>query len=212
MQQINLYLPEFRPRQDWLSAERVAIALGILFAILLAVHVTHISQLAKAEKNVLAAEAEQSSAREQAESLKKAPRPVKDPLLEQEVVRLRAAIHNREGMAEIMSGQSLGNEQGFSRHLLALGRHKVEGVSLENFALRSGGAFVRLEGVSQKPELVPLYVTQLQSDINFSAAKFGFLSMNNQGSGVRFLLSGDGPMAPETLTYFTEGSDGSGKQ
>lgn len=203
MQQINLYLPEFRPKKDLLSAERAVVLLGVLFAVLLMLYIGRAVDMAKAEKVALELETQQKEQKQKIDELKKAPKPSKDPSLEQEVARLRDAIRNRENVAEVISGRSLGNDAGFSRHLIALGRHKVDGVSLQGFSVRGGGAFLRLEGVSQKPELVPLYVSQLQGDENFRSTKFGYLSMQSHGASVQFTLSGDGPMAPETLTYFT---------
>lgn len=204
MQQVNLYLPEFRPKTDLLSAERAAIVLGFLFVVLVIMHVVRAREMVAAEQLAVDAEAQQVALKAEADVLKKAPKPAKDPKLEQEVERLREAIRNREGVAGVIASRSLGNDTGFSRHLLALGQHKVEGVALQEFGLDSGGAFVRLEGLSQKAELVPLYVSQLQNDESFKNAKFGYLSLRNQGTGVHFLLSGDGPMDPGTLTLFSE--------
>jgi len=208
MQQINLYLPEFRPQTDWLSAEKVALVLGAFLAILLSIQLVQARQLSGLQKAVLALETEQKAKKLEADALKNAPRPAKDPALEIEIERLRQAIQNRERASTILAQRSMGNDSGFSQHLVALGRQKVEGVSLQNFALQSGGAFVRLEGVSTKPELVPLYISQLQQDQHFASAKFGYLSMQNYGDGVRFLLSGDGPMDPQTLPYVMEHSGG----
>lgn len=204
MQQINLYLPEFRTKVDMLSAERVAILLAALLALLVALQIFSASQMRTAEAVVVELEREQLALKEQANALKKAPKPVKDAHLERQIEQLRDAIGNREGVAEIITSRSLGNDTGFSRHLVALGQHKVDGVFLQEFTLQSGGTFLRLAGVSQKPELVPLYLSQLQSDDQFKATKFGYLSLHNQGSGIRFLLSGDGPMDEGTITLFTE--------
>lgn len=204
MQQINLYLPEFRPKMDLLSAERAAALLGVLLLVLIGVQVLQVRDLNAMRHTAADLEARQLTLQQTADQLKKSPKPDKDPALEQEIERLRSAIQNRESVAGIITSRSMGNDTGFSRHLVALGRHKVEGVALRDFTLDSGGAFLRLEGMSQKAELVPLYVSQLQSDENFSQTKFGNLTLRGYGAGVRFLLSGDGPVDPATLTYFTE--------
>lgn len=204
MQQINLYLPEFRPKVDLLSAERAAILLAVLLVLLIGLQGFRASEMNAAEAIAVELEGRQQNLKEQADTLKKAPKPVKDAGLEREIEQLREAIRNREGVAGIIASRSLGNDTGFSRHLVALGQRKVEGVSLQEFTLQSGGAFLRLSGVSQKPELVPLYVSQLQNDEHFTTTKFGYLSLRNQGTGVGFLLSGDGPMDEGTLSLFSE--------
>jgi hypothetical protein len=204
MQQINLYLPEFRAKADLLSAERALALLGIVLLVLIGVQILQVRELNAMRATAVDLEAKQLALKETADQLKKAPKPNKDPALEQEIERLRLAIQNREGVAGIITSRSMGNDTGFSRHLVALGKNKVEGVALRDFTLDSGGAFLRLEGMSQKAELVPLYVSQLQSDDNFKQTKFGSLTLRGYGAGVSFLLSGDGPMDPATLTYFTE--------
>lgn len=204
MQQVNLYLPEFRPKVDVLSAERAAILLGALLILLVGLQIFRTQQMRAAESIAIELESRHKQLKDQADLLKKAPKPIKDPALEREIEQLREAIRNREGVAGVIASRSLGNDAGFSQHLVALGKQKVDGVSLQEFKLDSGGAFLRLSGVSQKPELVPLYVSQLQNDESFKSTKFGFLSLHNNGSGIRFLLSGDGPMDEGTSSLFTE--------
>ena len=204
MQQINLYLPELRPKVDILSAERAAILLALLFVLLIGLQIFRSMEMSAADAVATELEDREEKLKDQAALLKKAPKPVKDAGLEREIEQLREAIRNREGVAGIIASRSLGNDGGFSRHLVALGQRKVEGVSLQEFTLQSGGAFLRLSGVSQKPELVPLYVSQLQNDEQFKITKFGYLSLRSESSGVSFLLSGDGPMDEGTLTLFAE--------
>lgn len=204
MQQINLYLPEFRAKVDLLSAERAAALLGILLAVLIGMQILKVRDLNAMRNTAVELETRQLALKQTADQQKKTPKPNRDPALEQEVERLRDAIQNREGVAGIIASRSMGNDTGFSRHLVALGRHKVEGVALRDFTLDAGGAFLRLEGMSQKAELVPLYISQLQADENFNQTKFGNLTLHGNGAGVRFLLSGDGPMDPAALIFFTE--------
>jgi hypothetical protein len=204
MQQVNLYSAEFRPQVDFLTAERAAGLLGLVLAVLIGLQFADAQKLNAARDLVTDLEAQQTNLKQTADKLKKKPKAIKDPALELEVEHLREAIRNREGVAGIITNRSMGNDTGFSKHLVALGRHKVGGVALSTFALEAGGAFLRLEGMSQKPELVPLYVSQLQSDEHFSKTKFGFLTLQNHGAGVRFLLSGDGPFDPASMSFFTE--------
>jgi len=208
MQQINLYLPEFRPHRDYFSAENSAIFLLVLLVLMIFLQVSRSSQLAALESQVVELEMQQQQQKDQLDSLKKKPVLGRSAALEQEVARTREAIRNREAIAEVISGQSLGNQTGFSHQLLALGEQRVEGISLKSFDLRRGGSFARLEGVSLKAESVPLYVARLQGDSSFAATRFGFLSLRNTDAGVQFLLSGDGPVTEETLEYLAEKNAG----
>ena len=198
MQQINLYLPEYRQKRDWFAAEYCAGLLVLLVITLIVLQTSRGAALDHMEEQVVVLETQQKALKEQVEALKQKPAAGKSAVLEQEIAQTREAIRNRESIANFMSGQSLGNQQGFSRQMIALGQHKVDGVALQSFAFAQGGVFARLEGLSQKPELVPLYVAQLQSDENFLATKFGVLSLHNSDTGIRFLLSGDSPLEPDT--------------
>lgn len=208
MQQINLYLPEFRPHRDYFSAEYSAIFLVLLLAAMVFLHVSRSGQVKALETQVVQLETQQQALKEQVDALKKKPVVGRSAALEQQVAQTREAIRNREAIAEVIGGQSLGNQTGFSRQLLALGEQRVEGIALQSFNLRRGGAYARLEGVSLKAESIPLYVAKLQGDPSFATTRFGFLSLRNTDAGVQFLLSGDGPVTEDTLNYLAEKNAG----
>lgn len=208
MQQINLYLPEFRPHRDYFSAEYSAIFLVLLLAVMIFLHVSRSGQVKALETQVVQLETQQQALKEQTDALKKKPVVGRSAALEQQVAQTREAIRNREAIAEVIGGQSLGNQTGFSRQLLALGEQRVEGIALQSFNLRRGGAYARLEGVSLKAESIPLYVSKLQGDPSFATTRFGFLSLRNTDAGVQFLLSGDGPVTEDTLNYLAEKNAG----
>jgi hypothetical protein len=204
MQQINLYLPEFRPHRDYFSAENSAIFLLLLLGLMIFLQVHRGGQLKTLEAQVIALETQQQTLKEQADALKKRPAPGHSAALEQEISQTREAIRNREAIAELIGGQTLGNQSGFSRQLLALGEQRVEGISLQSFGLQRGGTFARLEGISIKAESVPLYVVRLQSDPSFANTRFGFLSLRNTDAGVKFLLSGEAPANEDASAYVAE--------
>lgn len=208
MQQINLYLPEFRPHRDYFSAEYSTIFLVLLLVAMVFLHVSRSGQVKALETEVVQLETQQQALKEQVDALKKKPVVGRSAALEQQVAQTREAIRNREAIAEVIGGQSLGNQTGFSRQLLALGEQRVEGIALQGFNLRRGGAYARLEGVSLKAESIPLYVAKLQGDPSFANTRFGFLSLRNTDAGVQFLLSGDGPVTEDTLNYLAEKNAG----
>lgn len=204
MQQINLYLPEFRPHRDFFSAENSLIFLLVLLGLMIFLQVSRSGQLAALEAQVVRLEEQQKTQKEQVDALKKTPVQGRSAALERELEQTREAIRNREAIAELIGGQSLGNQTGFSGQLLALGEQQLEGMYLQSFDLKRGGAVARMSGVSLKAESVPLYVARLQADPGFSATRFGFLSLRNTDSGVQFLLSGDGPVPEDMLSHTAE--------
>lgn len=86
----------------------------------------------------------------------------------------------------------MGNRDGFSHHMKALGQYLPEGVMLNEFAFHKGGAFVRLRGWSVLPEQVPLYISRLQEAEAFSLARFGSFTAQADSGGVEFSFGGDG--------------------
>jgi len=208
MQQINLYLPEFRPRRDYFSAENSVLLLAAVLGLMIFLRVQQGSELGALTAEVDQLEARYKTVNEQVTALKKTPAVGRSATLEREIVRTRDAIRNREAIAELMAGQSLGNQRGFSSQLLALGEHRLEDISLQSFELQNGGSFARIAGVSLKAESVPLYVTRLQGDPCFANTRFGFLTLQNTPAGMQFLLSGDGPVNTEMLAHTAESLTG----
>ncbi len=191
MQQINLYLPEFRPKRDWLSLEN-SLAMLLVYLILMAFyHLSVTGAHHRLEQNVATLEEKVKTLAAQSAALKKKPSAAERALLENQVNNLRKSLKNRQALAKVIGGQSLGNREGFSRHLQALSSNMVKGVALQGFEFEQGGVTAALRGVAAKPEFVPLYVSQLQKAPVFTNTRFGTLTITEEKGVNRFYLSGN---------------------
>lgn len=191
MQQINLYLPEFRPRTDWLKFE---FCLGFALSFLLAMgfyQYTVIRQHTHLVKTVESLEAKVKSLAGQTAVLKIKPSSDERGQLEKKATELRQSLKNRQAIAAVIGGQSLGNRDGFSRYLLAMSKHLVAGISLNSFDFDQGGKFAAFTGHVLHPEIVPMYINLLQQDDVFVKTKFGSLAISATAGNAQFSLSGN---------------------
>lgn len=191
VQLINLYLPEFRPKREVITALNSGIAVLLFIFMLGFIHMSKTKELKLLELRVGNLNQESTSLQESVAILKNTPIGGDRKRLERKIERVRAAIENRNQIKKIMSGQSLGNEFGFSRYLDALSSFADKGLYLDEFNLRQGGRFAQISGVSKKSESVPLYISRLQGGSIFADTKFGLLNIEKQGSHVRFWSEGE---------------------
>jgi cell division protein FtsB len=190
MQQINLYLPEFRPNRELISIENLLACAVILLVILIGIYLSKSTKIEDIQQKINLLTDEQRALEEKLNSLKKKPAATKSTEIELELTQVREAIRNREAIAKWIEGQSFGNHAGFSDSLIGLGRNKIDGLVLNAFSFEDGGRFVKLRGRSTTAELVPLYLGKLQADPGFSGAKFGALTIERDLNGAVFYLEG----------------------
>lgn len=192
MQQVNLYLPEFQPRREPMSA----IHMGL---ILLAVLVVTIVWSVFSGLRTTQLEASLEAEREQLRALQSEVQALTAQLparrgasAEEQVAELRAEVRRREQILNVISRQNLGNAEGFSAQLQTLARQSLEDLALSHFALKSGGNYVELAGRVQRPELVPMYLRRLREDASFADVRFGVLDVarepDDQGPGLKFSI------------------------
>lgn len=205
MQSVNLFLPEYRQKREWLSLQSSIIGCVVFLVVMTAVHLGQSLQLHKLHQSVVALEQQELALNQQVEQLKTKLAAHGDPSgLKKQAQQLREAIENRRAIETVIASTAMGNQQGFSRHLFVLGEKREAGLVLNRIALRRGGEYVELAGSSRSAAAVPLYVHNLQQSQAFTAAKFGFLTITEREGLALFRLSGSGAMANETLQLFGE--------
>lgn len=175
MQQVNLYLPELRPKLDFFSAKYLG--LGVLIIIVFLV----LEQFRLVQKASLLA-AEEVAMKEAVQSLegkigklKSLPKATDKSKMEESLALVQAAIHNREYAQKIIQSKNLGNDKGFSPALTAIASLSLPEIVLTEFALRAGGRQVELQGFSKKSAAIPHYLQKLQADSAFVNSEFGVL-------------------------------------
>ena len=192
MQQINLYLPEFRPRCNPLNLAQV---LGVLLVgALLVTLVSFWGARAnvKFESQVEAERERLAELTEEVEALRAKAGRNNQVSLEERRARLRADITRRERILQLIERQNLGNAQGFSAQLEALARQSREGLALTAFALKRGGNYVEMQGRVASAQRLPEYLQRLRQEPSFAQVGFGVIDLaresDGRGPGLEFSL------------------------
>lgn len=177
MQQINLYLPEFRPNREPLRAVHMALG-GLALLVLLIIysfysnhqHNLLLQQLAQ-EQNTqqsLQAQLQVLGAKKPAQSSAE---------LDIKIAQLQKNLQRHLQILSMISHQDLGNDKGFSSQLNALGQASLSTISVESFSLQRGGKYAELSGLTRGADQIPLYLQRLRRDASFTDVGFGVLNI-----------------------------------
>lgn len=191
MQQINLYLPEFRPNREPLRSVHMLwggvalIVLLILFSVYSGYQNAQLrQQIALEQEAVLAAQQQlQKLALQQPQNVR--------AQLEREILQLQTERKRREQLLTIISRQDLGNTSGFSAQLQTLARQSLDSIALERFSLQQGGSYFEFSGTTRSADQVPVYLQRLRSENSFARVGFGVLRVErpeNRAAPLRFSL------------------------
>lgn len=188
MQQINLYLPEFRPNREPLRSVHMlwatagVIILLVLFSLYSSYRTSQLNDELAAEKNaVQATQAQlQKLALQQPQNMR--------AQLDADISRLQAERDRRQQILAVISNQDLGNSTGFSAQLLTLARQSLDTLALETVSLQHGGNYVELSGTARTADQVPLYLQRLRSEQTFAQARFGVMRVERGENSAAPLL------------------------
>ncbi|MFO1388081.1 MSHA biogenesis protein MshI [Cellvibrio sp.] len=177
MQQINLYLPEFRPNREPVRAIHMLWA-GLAFIVLLiafSIYSNHQYKLLeqqltdeKAAQHNMLAQLQAIAARKPAQT---------SAQLDAKIAQLQKNLQRHNQILSMISHQDLGNDKGFSAQVGALGQASLNTMSLESFSLQKGGKYAELKGLTRTADQIPLYLQRLRKDPAFSEVGFGVLTM-----------------------------------
>ncbi|MEX2126368.1 MAG: PilN domain-containing protein [Woeseia sp.] len=115
-----------------------------------------------------------------------------DPALVAELKRREREADDKSRVLDLLSGESVGNTDGFSAHLAALGRRHPEGLWLTNIRIADGGRQLLLAGRTLHAGLVPKFLSELQAEPSLAGTAFATFTMAGDGSGtepLRFALA-----------------------
>lgn len=177
MQHINLYLPELRPKKEFLTANMLVISTVGLCLVLAMASWTLTSDLEKKRSRVIELENQKVVVQQQIDEIKKVPRVSDEIKLDQQLTELRASIRSRKQLGQIIIGQNFGNEAGFSKVLESMARQSQRTMSLEQIRISGSGRLVEFRGLTLQPENVPTYLQDLQAEESFDGVRFGLLSV-----------------------------------
>lgn len=163
-QQVNLYLPEFRPRRDWLTLQRFTALMGLLVLLLGSLagydlwrRYSLTQELAVVQEALSA----QTRVTEQIES-SLASRAT-DQELVQEVATREEDLASLNGTLATLRTLALGNVNGFSEHLKNISRASFDGIWFDEIRITNGGSGAYLAGTALESSMVPNFIDRLSS-------------------------------------------------
>jgi len=178
MQQVNLFQPVFRKKQEPLTARAMVQVCATVLAGLVLMYGYISWRVADLDQELVQLQAQHAdSLRRLEEASRKFPARKKSQLLGAEVQRLAAEKAAKQRVIRAISQGGPSEGRGFSGYLEGLARQRVDGLWLTGLDVADGGADVGIYGSTLKPELVPVFLQKLSAEIAFSGKEFKTFKM-----------------------------------
>jgi len=182
MQTVNLYLPEFRPKNEPLLSGQIT-----LITLLVIVLFTLISVWGSYKNSGLKAQLEaqgiELTSIDSKLDLLRVSLPKHDTAsLERENIRLTQGIERRRSLERLLATQNLGNADGFSAQLEGLARQKLDTLALHSFSLLEGGRYLEMSGSLTQADQLPRYLQSLRTEAAFTRSRFGVMTIDEEGA------------------------------
>jgi hypothetical protein len=100
-----------------------------------------------------------------------------DPVLLAELKRAEREADDKSRVLDLLRGESVGNTDGFSEHLAALGRRHPQGLWLERIRIGDGGRDVLLRGLALDADLIPRFLTGLREEPVLAGTAFATFAL-----------------------------------
>ncbi len=185
MQNVNLYLPEFRKKKHWLDAEKMVLVAGAAVLLMVVVSGIEYWQLSQLRADLAAKNQQQQDIAAATVALRdQYGVQTEDPALLENITELEADLNSKEALLTFLEGRDLGNTGGFSEHLADLSRYHVPGLSLSTVKLTDGGDSLELAGQVLRAELVTIYVQELDKGSSYAGMNFEMLQITEQAVAV----------------------------
>ncbi|MGV3593465.1 MAG: hypothetical protein ACO1PZ_17410 [Gammaproteobacteria bacterium] len=180
VQNVNLYLPEFRRRKHWLDAGKMLVLAGATVILLALVSIVEYWQLSRLRAERAVADAQLQQAMDATAALiDEFGVQTEDIALLDNIRDLEAELQSKQALLQFLEGRELGNASGFSEHLADLSRYHVQGLSLTHVNLSEGGRSVMLAGQVVKADLVPIYLQNLSRGATYAGTDFERLQISD---------------------------------
>lgn len=180
-QNINLFPPELRPQSRVLAATFMLKAVGALLLLLSLIYLFADSGLRDIEREIEIVARQEAAAVDQLENLGSLITAITgEKSWAEQLDDVSQVLREREAVLALIQGTTLGDTDGFSRHLRALARQDIDGIWLTYIALSALGDKTRLEGRAIRAELIPLYVQDLTAEPPFARQRFHQFQINSQ--------------------------------
>lgn len=175
-QQINLLLPELKPRFDWLALPVVAGAglLGLLLVVAMASAAAWRLDGLKARESALRGELATLQQQVQALGQRLGERKG-DGMLDKLLDAARSAVTQRQQVLNIVAQGDLPSSQAYSGLFQGFSRQVVDGAWLTGFAFAEKD--IEIRGRLTDPALLPAYIGRLNAESAFAGRRFATLDM-----------------------------------
>lgn len=175
-QQINLLLPELRPRFDWLALPvvgGVAVAGLVLICAMAALGAAQSGQLRTSEAEI---RGQVVSAQQQIQSLGQTLGARQgDSALDHQIAAAREAVTQRQEVLSLITQGDVARGSTYSGLLQGFSRQAAEGVWLHAFAFADRN--IEIHGRLTDPTLLPVYINRLNNEPAFAGRRFAALDM-----------------------------------
>ena len=175
-QQINLLLPELRPRFDWLALPVVAAAGAaglLLIALLASAGVMRVNAL---KENETALRAQLTALQQQVQTLgQRLGARQGDTMLDQQLAAARLAVAQRQDVLNVVAQGDLPSSHAYSGLFEGFSRQVVEGAWLTGFVFAQKN--IEIRGRLTDPALLPVYIGRLNAEPAFAGRRFAALDM-----------------------------------
>jgi hypothetical protein len=192
MQQINLYLPEFRPNREPLRAIHMLWGALALLILLIGFSVYSNHQHGLLQQQLVAEQKAQETLQAQLKVLT-AQKPAQASAdLDLKITQLQKNVRRHQQILAMISNQDLGNDKGFSVQLNALAQASLNTISVQSFSLQRGGKYAEVTGLTRSADQIPFYLQRLRKDPSFADVGFGVLNIERdteQGGLLKFSLA-----------------------
>ncbi|MBP5986600.1 MAG: hypothetical protein KA538_05395 [Azonexus sp.] len=202
-QQINLLLPELRPRFDWLALPVVggAALAGLLLLVAMAVMTAMTTDGLKAReanvRNQLAALQQQVQSLGRTLGARQA-----DTALERQIASARLAVSQRQEVLNVIAQGDVAGSNAYSGLLQGFSRQIVDGVWLVGFGFAQKD--VEIRGRLTDPALLPMYINRLNAEPAFAGRRFATLDMKGVEPAAARADAAPAPATAVTTARFTE--------
>lgn len=177
MQQINLYLPEFQPNREPLRSIHMFWGLAAFIVLLVLLMLSSINTNAKLQTQLENDRTQLDALNTQLKHMMELRPQTNLVALDEEILALTNGLSRRQQIFGIVANKNLGNNQGFSEQIKALGRQSIDTVSLDVFSLQNGGTYVEFAGKALAADQIPLYLQKLRTEPAFAQVSFGVLNV-----------------------------------
>ena len=164
IQQVNLFLPEFRSTKDVLSALLMAQVVGGVLLLMLLVSSYQFYTRWQLNSDLVAGRATlQEETRKTSELDDMLTLRSQNTELTTRLARAEARLDASRQISTFLGQTTLGNITGFSEYMKDLSRASVDGLTISEFQITDGGSNVRLAGQVLDSALVPRFVSNIQN-------------------------------------------------